>query len=150
MSKIYTSRYANPELAGDKYYTVGISLGKPKFRIPYRESDHCYAFAPDRSFFYLPDDQFDERYLKKLESMGAQRVKSILDILVSKAGDKDVVLLCFEDVRNPEEECHRTAFAAWCNANIGTDIQELFDPTVPKSKRKPEKAEPEMEQMSLF
>lgn len=75
------------------------------------------------------------------------------------AQGKDLVLLCYEDVRIPEDWCHRTVFAEWWVENTGEIIEELPDPNPPKGKKvstaseKPEvQAKPDdgYQQMSLF
>ena len=48
---------------------------------------------------------------------------------------KDLVLLCYEDVRNLEDWCHRTMFAQWYCEHTGEIIEELKDPNPPKGKR---------------
>ena len=48
---------------------------------------------------------------------------------------KDLVLLCYEDVRNLEDWCHRTMFAQWYCEHTGEIIEELEDPNPPKGKR---------------
>ncbi|NBJ88141.1 YopX family protein [Acutalibacter sp. 1XD8-36] len=48
---------------------------------------------------------------------------------------KDVVLLCYEDIRKgPDDWCHRRTFADWWLKNTGEALPELFDPTPDPSK----------------
>ena len=46
------------------------------------------------------------------------------------------MLLCYEDVRIPEDWCHRTVFAEWWAENTGEEIRELPDLMPPKEKKK--------------
>ena len=47
---------------------------------------------------------------------------------------KPVVLLCYEDVRDPLQWCHRTMFAKWLLEKTGEIADELPDPTTVKVK----------------
>ena len=147
MSRIYTSRFSNKELKSGKYYTVGITLGRPKFRLGYVESEHCYMLAPDRSMWGKSREEFRTLYREKLDG--------------NKAEGRDVVLLCYEDVRDPSQHCHRTTLAEWLGEKFGLKIEELDDPSPVKfkkakaseTKKKIEddsKSEQGFKQMSLF
>lgn len=68
---------------------------------------------------------------------------------------KDVVLCCYEDVRKPNEWCHRLVFAEWWYEKTGEKIEELPDPSpipgVKKAKKKREEEENSgYEQMSFM
>jgi hypothetical protein len=43
-------------------------------------------------------------------------------------GGQDLVLLRYEDVRKPEEWCHRQVLAEWLLARAGLAVAELVDP----------------------
>ena len=60
----------------------------------------------------------------------------------AQAEGKKLVLLCYEDVRVPEDWCHRTVFAEWWAEHVGEAIEELPDPSEPKLK-KPAKSKEE-------
>ena len=49
---------------------------------------------------------------------------------------KTLVLLCYEDLRKPDQWCHRTLFAEWWQKMTGEVINELEEADV-----KPQKAE---------
>ena len=143
---IYTSRYSNKELADGKYYCVGISIGTPKFKLAYRLEN-------------LED--FKKAYYEKLNGIGKDRIINMVMKMERDAAaqGKDLVLLCYEDVRIPEDWCHRTVFAEWWVENTGEIIEELPDPNPPKGKKvattskKPEvqtKPDDGYQQMSLF
>ena len=144
---IYTSRYGNPALKTGDYTTVRISLGKPKWNIGYPINAELPDLMPAGIFgeFDVYED-FREAYFERLDNIGVQRIKTQLDGL-SKLG-KDVVLLCFEDVRKvPKLWCHREAFAEWWDQKTGEKIPELPDPSpVPVFTPIPEP----LEQLSLF
>ncbi len=156
---IWTSRYSNKELPNGNYYAVGISLGKPKFGINYAIRKQCYDLAPDRWMWGKELEEFKRMYFAKLDKMGVGRVENILRTLhtEAQANNQDLVLLCFEDVRDPEDWCHRTMLAEWAKNRIGLDIQELPNPEPPKIKKKhqeQQQKQPEnnkgYQQLSLF
>jgi len=63
----------------------------------------------------------------KLDRAGIGEVRRILHEISSRHGDRDVVLLCFEDVRKPGEWCHRQLIADWLNEH-GSEVRELGVP----------------------
>ena len=156
---IFTSRYSNPELRSGKYTAVRISLGTPKWKIGY----NLDAEMPDLMPFGLLNkfdryEDFERAYFARLDQKGVRRILSQLQRLESLG--KDVVLLCYEDIRKgPDDWCHRRTFAKWWQQNTGEVIPELYDtapdPTKPRqspSKRSLE-ATPstyQMEQFALF
>lgn len=130
---VYTSRYSNPELKTGKYTAVRISLGTPKWPIGY----NLDAEMPDLMPFGLLNkfeqyEDFERAYFARLDQKGVQRILSQLQRF-ERLG-KDVVLLCYEDIRKPDDWCHRRTFADWWLKNTGEAIPELFDPTPDPSK----------------
>ena len=130
---VYTSRYSNPELKTGKYTAVRISLGTPKWPIGY----NLDAEMPDLMPFGLLNkfeqyEDFERAYFARLDQKGLQRILSQLQRF-ERLG-KDVVLLCYEDIRKPDDWCHRRTFADWWLKNTGEAIPELFDPTPDPSK----------------
>lgn len=158
---IYTSRYSNKELADGKYYCVGISIGTPKFKLAYRLENQCYSLAPKGYMLRMNLEDFKKAYYEKLNGIGKDRIINMVMKMERDAAaqGKDLVLLCYEDVRIPEDWCHRTVFAEWWVENTGEIIEELPDPNPPKGKKvattskKPEvqtKPDDGYQQMSLF
>lgn len=139
---IWISRYSNKELQKDgKYYPVGISIGVPKFPLGYTVREQCYSLAPKGYMLNMELEKFIPAYYGKLADIGDQRIIDMVMRLDSKARaeGKELVLLCYEDVRIPEDWCHRTVFAQWWAEKVGEVIEELPDPNPPKVK-KPVKA----------
>ena len=160
---IWTSRYSNKELSVGRYHPVGISIGKPRFHLEYVLREQCYSLAPKGYMLNMDIDQFKQAYYEKLEEIGKEKIINIVTKLDEKARNegKELVLLCFEDVRVEGDWCHRTIFAEWWSENVGEVIEELPDPTPPKVKRKsigdskkpakePTKEDSGCKQMSLF
>ena len=131
---VYTSRYSNPELKTGKYTAVRISLGTPKWPIGYNldaEMKDLMPFGLLGKFERYED--FERAYFERLDQKGVQRIFSQLQRF-ERLG-KDVVLLCYEDIRKgPDDWCHRRTFADWWLKNTGEALPELFDPTPDPSK----------------
>lgn len=136
---IWTSRYSNKELVEnkEKYYCVGISIGSPRFKLGYELATQCYSLAPKGYMLKMEYDPFKKAYYDKLEGIGADRIIDMVMRFEKEAEDqgKELVLLCYEDVRIPEDWCHRTIFAQWYCEHTGEIIQELPDPNPPKQKK---------------
>ena len=63
-----------------------------------------------------------------------------------------MILLCYEDVTNPDEWCHRTVFAKWWEDNTGETVEEYRDNATYRAKQE-QRAEAEKErrnQLDLF
>lgn len=154
---IYTSRYSNPELKSGKYTAVRISLGAPRWDVGYIISGEINILKPYGLFGKYDNDKqsFEAEYRKLLEKSGVELINRKLEEF--KRFGKDVVLLCYEDVRKGENDwCHRIMFAKWWKEQTGETINELFDPTTPKIE-KPSKQissitdeQEQAVQMSLF
>lgn len=157
MAQIYTSRFSNPELRTGKYTVCGIVRGLPKYPLPYSLAGNIIQFAPPGYLFNVYDRaEFTPKYFQHMNRLGIVSAERILNEYLERG--KDVVLCCYEDVRKPDEWCHRLVFAEWYESKTGIKISELPDPTgvkAPKPEKKqieapkePEK--PEFTQMSIF
>lgn len=146
---IWTSRYSNKELTEnkEKYYCVGISLGTPKFPLGYTVEQQCYSLAPKGYMLKMEPEEFKEAYYRKLEGIGNDRIVDMVMRFERQADqeEKELVFLCYEDVRIPEDWCHRTVFAQWYAERTGEIIQELPDPTPPKQKKQAVQKKPKEE-----
>lgn len=138
--RLYVSRYANPELRSGKYTAVRISLGTPKWPLGYTLNGAIEKLMPFGLLNkYDRYEDFKVEYFKKLDRVGVGAIRRELDRYLRQG--KDVVLLCYEDVRKgPEDWCHRTAFAEWWLKNTGEVIEELQDPSIPKVNAPPKAA----------
>lgn len=129
MTKLYTSRFANPALSDPKLTKIRISRGFPKFRINYQVDDFAFILAPSRELFAIEDgDEFRRRYFEYLDQKGIEKVKAALRHC-GYGTVETMVLLCFEDVRKEDEFCHRRDFADWWEQQTGEKIQEYPDPS---------------------
>lgn len=133
--KIYTSRFQNPALKSGKYTVVGIVRGLPRFQLGYERAGNIIDIAPPRELFNVYDrEQFTEPYMAHLDRIGLERISAQLQQYFELG--KDVVLCCYEDVREPNEWCHRLVFAEWWLKNTGKKIEELPNPAPVKSTKK--------------
>lgn len=133
---IYTSRFSNPELKTGKYTAVRISVGSPRWKVGYDINGAINELMPKGIFGkYETKAAFEVEYRKRLERVSVEYIRKLLtgyELL-----GKDVVLLCYEDVRKGESDwCHRTIFADWWREKTGEIIPELPDPSPVKGVRK--------------
>lgn len=151
---IYTSRYSNPELKTGKYTVVGITRGAPKFPLQYRLDGNIMDIAPPGYLFNEYDRaRFTPAYFRHMDKAGVNRIAQILRGY--EAMGKPVVLCCYEDVRKPNEWCHRLVFAEWWMSRTGEVIEELPDPSPNKWLPKAESVEsrpqaPEADQIKMW
>ena len=141
---IYTSRYANRALSSGKYTAVKISLGSPKWQLPYKINGEIKELMPAGIFGIGDKEVFRAMYFERLDRIGVSRIRS--QLMKYEVIGKDVVLLCFEDVRKgPENWCHRVMFAEWWQKRTGVIIPELPDASTFRTEvKKP------VEEISLF
>ena len=157
---VWVSRYSNRELLCGKYYPVGISIGKPRWPLGYDLREQCFSLAPKGYMLKMDIEPFKLAYYGKLEGIGTDKIIGIVEKMRDRAESegKELVLLCYEDIRKEDEWCHRTIFARWWLEQTGEIIEELPDPSEVKQKRLVKKQEtnkaaarePEERQMSFF
>ena len=151
---ILTSRYGNKELRNDGYYPVGISIGKPRFKTGYEIREQCYALAPKGYMLKMEYEPYREAYFQKLEEIGADKIIGIVQRMDERAQEegKTLVLLSYEDLRKPDQWCHRTLFAEWWQKMTGEVINELEEADVKPQKVETASAPQQsiINQMSLF
>lgn len=145
---IYTSRFQNPELATGNYTVVGIVRGLPRFRLKYERAGNIIDIAPPRELFNIYDrEAFTPPYEAHLDRLGVGRIEAQLKKYLDMG--KDVVLCCYEDVREPDEWCHRLVFASWWMKRTGQVIPELKDDSPIKGKKPTASSKPAPQQMTL-
>ncbi len=152
---IWTSRFSNPELQTGNYTVLGIVRGLPRFKLKYQLGGNIIQIAPPRYLFHEENREvFTKQYFQYMNSQGIEKIELLLDIY--KSNGKDIVLCCYEDVRIPDEWCHRLVFAEWYEEKTGgIKIEELSDPSAikyPKGKKPIEiqSKQPKYKQMTLF
>lgn len=141
---IFTSRFSNPELKNGNYKTIRISIGTPKWNTGYRLDGELSDLMPF-NLKGMEYEVFQKEYKARLEKIGVEKIKSQLKHL--QTDGKDIVLLCYEDIRKPDDWCHRTIFASWWLEKTGETILELSDSSSPPKQRTQNTISPE--QMTL-
>ena len=60
-------------------------------------------------------ERFKPAYYEKLAGIGNGKIIDMVQCMdeEARAEGKELVLLCYEDVRVPGDWCHRTVFAEW-------------------------------------
>lgn len=135
-----TARYLNPNVNNQDYIPLRISLGAPKFSLRFSIAANFNVIAPTREILLITDkDAYRREYRRYLDSIGTETIKNALRPF--RCDDKEIVLLCFEDLRDPEKWCHRRFFAEWWKENVGEEIPELNEEDNKKA---------EAQQMTLF
>lgn len=162
MGKIWTSRFSNKQLETGNYTAVGIVRSMPKFHVRYRIAGNIIDIAPTWALFREDDrERFTTPYKKHLDSVGLSRIAGQIQKYVDIFPDHDVVLCCYEDVRIPNEWCHRLVFSEWWMEKTGQVIEELPDPSDPKipgktsvkpveEVKQPERPKEKYEQLSFM
>ena len=129
--RVWTSRYGNQEaIIESNAVPVCITVGKPKLRLRYELVEEIPPFKPAGSLFRINDkEELRTALYAKLDQVGSGEVRRILNDISRRHGYRDIVLLCFEDVKKPGEWCHRQLIADWLNKH-GFDVQELEAPVL--------------------
>jgi len=143
---IYTSRFSNPELRKGCYTVVRVSLGTPKWDLGYRIDGELKDLMPFGLLGKYDNDMegFRREYYARLDRVGVTRI--LQQIQRFGPSDHDIVLVCYEDIRKPENWCHRTMFAEWWRERTGEVIEELTDPSkgaAPKTSKSSSKPDTE-------
>ncbi|MDP9475314.1 MAG: DUF488 domain-containing protein [Actinomycetota bacterium] len=136
MIDLYTSRWANRELARLPLTPVGISRGVPKFRLGYRYR-RLMELAPSRETFAIEDrEEFERAYRQGLEQIGIETIMRKLERIGREAGGLPLALLCFERV---DEFCHRHVLRDFMTER-GVEIRELEPGMLPPRGDEPQPA----------
>ncbi|MFN2491143.1 MAG: DUF488 family protein [Actinomycetota bacterium] len=118
-----TSRYRNHDaIVSSGLAPLGITLGRPRFFLGYGLAGHRRELAPSRHMWNMEPAPFIRAYVDKLERQGIDR---IMDMIEGLSNERGAVLLCFEDLAQPDEWCHRTVLAQWIEAKAGVSVPEL-------------------------
>lgn len=137
--KIYTSRYTYKALSAFDGVKVQISIGGPKWDTGYHI--HIMKMLQPR-YGVKWDEFFREKYEAYLDSVGVDEIRRMFNRISSSYGNKDLVLLCHENVAQGKT-CHRRYFAEWWEKHTGEKIEEIelmqYNFTEPDKPEKPEK-----------
>ncbi len=130
-----TSRYQAADLIqASGRAAVGMTLGYPRWRLPYPVVGNLRQLAPSREMIRVDDARmFEEMYRNRLDHLGVSGVRELLSGCAERANNDRLVVLCYEDLTKPGVRCHRRLFAAWFHENTGEDVPEL-EPDVRQSR----------------
>ena len=128
---LYLSRFSNPELRTGKYTAVRISIGAPRWSLGYTVIGAMKDLMPFGLLEVQDRALYEQKYRERLDRVGVDRILKQFD---AYGYEKPIVLLCFEDVRDPEQWCHRSMFAQWWLEQTGEVVKELLDPSQTKFK----------------
>lgn len=131
MVKLFTSRYQNPELAHrPDLIKVGVTLGNPRFNLPYTLADNVKLLAPNGHLFKVSDPAlFIPEYRRRLDAHGVEKIGGVLEAIARRHQAGPLVLLCFEDCSVKDSRlvdwCHRLVFGRWWEEQTGERVYEL-------------------------
>jgi Protein of unknown function, DUF488 len=133
LPRLFTSRWTSPLLRDLDAAYVGISRGVPRWPLPYRYK-LLRSLAPSREAFAIKNrDEFSREYLGELAILGTDRIVADLAKIGREVGHKPLVLLCWEDVFDPEQWCHRRLLAGWLHEHLGVEVPELVAGALPRA-----------------
>ncbi|WP_406303753.1 DUF488 domain-containing protein [Streptomyces sp. NBC_00885] len=123
MLTLFTNRYQAYQLP--QGVPVRITLGAPRFKLPYSLTHAMRELAPRRDYLSWPEPEFTKAYRADLDRLGAARIAERLREIAEAETDHRLVLLCFEDLSKPTLWCHRRTFASWWKDTTGDEVREL-------------------------
>jgi hypothetical protein len=140
--RIWTSRYSNPALVEAEAVKVGVTVGTPRWKLPYQVA-WLREVAPYGLLAIEDGDEFRTGYRHRLHRQTVAKIRAEFERISAEHDGQDLILLCFEDVRREGESCHRTLFGEWWQEQTGEQVEEWPDPSEPKpvkAKAKKKKA----------
>lgn len=123
MLTLFTNRYQ--AFQPTQGVPVRITLGAPRFKLAYPLTHSVRELAPRRDYLSRPEPEFTTAYRADLDQLGPVRIAERLRQITEAEGDHRLVLLCFEDLSDPKQWCHRTVFASWWKDVTGDAVREL-------------------------
>jgi hypothetical protein len=73
----------------------------------------------------LPTDVFEQTYRARLDDLGVEAIRALLQRCRDDVGNDRLVLLCFENLNELGKSCHRRIFATWWEENTSEVVPEL-------------------------
>lgn len=117
---IQTSYFSSPKITPE-HAVIRISIGHPRWKLPYQVAGKLPALMPGRTWIGLEKAEYEKLYLARLDAIDPEAVVDEIDTL---AGTRPAVLTCFEKLTDGTW-CHRRMFAAWFESKTGQKIEEL-------------------------
>jgi len=150
--RVMTSRFHNKKIAEMDVVPVAIALGVPGFPLGFKVRAKSKLIVPDRWMLnkQVTQERYRQAYRAKLDEAGYPAIKAELEAISRANGGRDLVLLCWEDIRKPGEWCHRTMFAEWWAEHSGQGVLELESGQTVGGGGPVESPVPQLVQGSLF
>ncbi|KPI15704.1 hypothetical protein OK074_2149 [Actinobacteria bacterium OK074] len=123
MFELFTYRYQGFEPSMG--VPVRITLGAPRWVLPYVLEHQVREAAPSREYFGVARPTYEAAYLAQLDRCGVEFFASRFREIAAAGRDLRLVLLCFEDLSEPGQWCHRRMFAEWWQEETGARVREL-------------------------
>lgn len=123
--KLFTASYRRYQ--ANMGVPVRTSNGYPRF-VRYRISHSLKAAMPDRETINMTDQaEFERLYRRKLNAIGSDAVMAQLRAIAADAWGDDtrLVLMCFEDLAQPDTWCHRSTLGEWITEQTDLEVVEL-------------------------
>jgi hypothetical protein len=127
--QLYTARYQ--EFQPEWGIPVRSTIGAPRFHLRYDLAGWWRGVSPEREWLKgVPYVDFRRLYRHKLHKQGIDRLMQTAEGFVPEDQDPTharLVVLCYEDIRKPQEWCHRELMAEWFEEK-GVPVIELCGP----------------------
>ncbi|WP_372407464.1 hypothetical protein [Streptomyces luteireticuli] len=123
MFSLFTHRYAS--FRPGSGVPVRITLGAPRHKLPYTLTHQIAEAAPTREYFGRPQGEFAAAYRAQLDRLGVGFFARRFEEISGQGQDPRLVLLCFEDLGQQGQWCHRRMFAQWWEERTGVGVREL-------------------------
>jgi hypothetical protein len=124
--RLFTSRFgAANEIIQSGAVPVRISIGHPRFRLPYQLVEKLPDLMPTRDMLEMAIEPYRSLFVSRLEKAGVESLRAQFEAIAKKHDNPSLVLLCFEDLRKPGQWCHRTMAARWLEHEGFDPIDEL-------------------------
>jgi len=123
--ELATSKYGASQLIlRSGLAAVRVTLGPPRFPLPYQLAGNIPELAPSPRIFRLEWERFAPAYQQQLDRLDWPAVEEQLRAIAADAGKPGAALLCFEDVTKGEQ-CHRRLAAEHWLERTGQHVPEL-------------------------
>jgi hypothetical protein len=135
---VWTSRYQSRKLLSNPALAkVRITLGSPRFLRPdwYTLDATLMKLAPTRQTFHAEGAEWRRLYVAQLEELTPGGVLLMLVQTREDVGGRDLVLLCYENVLESTDECHRRLLADWLAERTGLIVPELTEARAPEEAK---------------
>ena len=108
---------------------VRTTAGYPRF-LPYQLAGHARLISPTWPMLKLDQAAYLQQYRQLLDDAGEAAIRDELLAIAAEHRDPRLVLLCFDDLSQPDGWCHRRMFAQWWTEQTREQVPELAEPPI--------------------